>query len=67
MVWKIRGKEWKKMMVLIARFFIVSIAYGMALLIAVMQLLFVGLCFLLGLAFILIAFPLFAIKQVFFK
>lgn len=55
------------MMALIARFFIVSVAYGVALSIAVMQLLFVGLCFLLGLAFILIAFPIYVIKQTLFK
>ena len=55
------------MMVLIARFFIVSIAYGMALLIAVMQLLFVGLCFLLGLGIILIMFPVLFIKHILLK
>ena len=55
------------MMALIARFFIVSVAYGVALSIAVMQLLFVGLCFLLGLAFILIAFPIYVIKQLLFR
>jgi hypothetical protein len=32
-----------------------------------MQLLFVGLCFLLGLAFILIAFPIYVIKQMLFR
>lgn len=55
------------MMALIAQFFIVSVAYGVALSIAVMQVLFVGLCFLLGLVFILIAFPIFVIKQLLFK
>lgn len=55
------------MMASIARFFIVSVAYGVALSIAVLQVLFVGLCFLLGLAFILIAFPLFVIKRTFFR
>ena len=55
------------MMASIARFFIVSVAYGVALSIAVMQLLFVGLCFLLGLAFILIAFPIYVIKQTLFR
>lgn len=55
------------MMALIARFFIASVAYGVALSIAVMQLLFVGLCFLLGLVFILIALPIFVIKQTLFR
>jgi len=51
------------MMESIARFFIVSVAFGVALLIAVLQVLFAGLCFLLGLAFILIAFPIFVIRE----
>ena len=55
------------MMALLARFFIASVAYGVALLIAVLQVLFVGLCFLLGLAFILIAFPIFVVKQTLLK
>lgn len=52
------------MMALIARFFIVSVAYGLALLTAVTQLLFVGLCFLLGLVIILIMFPVYFIKYI---
>ena len=38
------------MKVSIAQFFIVSVAYGVALLTAVLQVLFAGLCFSLGLA-----------------
>ena len=53
------------MMALIARFFIVSVAYGLALLTAVTQLFFVGLCFLLGLATILIALPFYVIRFMF--
>ena len=55
------------MMALIARFFIVSVAYGLALLTAVTQLLFVGLCFLLGLVIILIMFPVYFIKHILHK
>jgi len=47
----------------IAQFFIVSVAYCVALSIAVMQLLFVGLCFLLGLVIILVMFPVYFIKH----
>jgi hypothetical protein len=53
------------MMALIARFFIVSVAYGLALLTAVTQLLFVGLCFLLGLVTISIALPFFVLRLMF--
>jgi hypothetical protein len=55
------------MMALIARFFIVSVAYGLALLTAVTQLLFVGLCFLLGLVIILAMFPVYFIKHILHK
>jgi hypothetical protein len=53
------------MMALTARFFIVSVAYGLALLTAVTQLLFVGLCFLLGLVTTLMALPFFVIWRMF--
>jgi hypothetical protein len=52
------------MMALIARFFIVSVAYGLALLTAVTQFLFAGLCFLLGLGIILVMFPVFFIRYI---
>jgi hypothetical protein len=71
MVWQhqilIGLKEWKNMITLIARFFIASVAYCVALLIAVTQLLFVGLCFLLGLGMLLIMFPVYFIKHTLFK
>lgn len=51
----------------IAIYLFAAIGYGIAFLIAVLQLLFVVLCFLLGLAFILIAFPIYVIKQTLFK
>jgi hypothetical protein len=52
------------MMASIAQFFIVSVAYCVALLIAVTQLLFAGLCFLLGLVIILLMFPAYFIKHI---
>ena len=54
-------------MIYIARFFIQSVAFGVALLIAVTQILLVGLCFLLGLVTLLAVTPIYVIKQILFK
>ena len=54
-------------MVSIATYLFAAIGYGIAFLIAVLQLLLVVLVFLLGLAFVLIAFPIYVIKQTLFK